>query len=203
MVGAARAGTVHFDPPSAVITPGTPSVSFEVSVSTQVFPSFDTVNVILYGEEGHHLTFEYAQSFVDSTTLPPAPPCEVCCLYTDCYDSPPTVGFGGNNLDASPWTSPLLIGTLTVDTASAALGSQIEFGVDTQFEFDLLGAAASLVGFGASQDPLTGMATITVVSEPGMFGLLLVCTLAKLRRRGQAKRPLPHGRGTVDGRRCA
>jgi len=179
----AWAGTVHFDPPSAVITPGTPSVSFEVSVSTSVLSNFDTVSIVVGAGPGVELDFDYAQSFLDSLSIPPFPG-GVYCIYGDCMPENSTT-FGGNNFSTAPWNSPLLVGTLTVDTSSLSGGQGISVAVDPELEAQLLGTAASLVAIGANQEPLGGLATITVVPEPGIVGLMVVGMLVGCVRRSR------------------
>ncbi len=172
----ALAGTVHFNPPSATITPGTQSVSFDVSVSWDTLPTIDTVNVIINADYGVGLHFDFAQSFVDSTTIPPAPPATYF-WYCDFGSCPPMVGFGGNRLaPVAPvgWMSPLLIGTLTVATDQLLAQDQIRVLVDSQWETDNFGAAFSIVQDRAlNQEPLSGLATITVVPEPATMVLVL------------------------------
>lgn len=186
--GPARAGTVHFNPPSATITPGTQSVSFDVSVSWETMPTIDTVNVVIFADYGAGLDFDFAQSFLDSTTLPPAPPATQS-WYCDFGDCLPSVGFGGNRLaPIAPvgWMSPLFIGTLTVATDQLLAHDQIRVFVDSQQEIELFGAAFSVVqDANFNQEPLSGLATITVVPEPATMGVLLILTCLAMYRRKQ------------------
>lgn len=172
----AQAGTVHFNPPSATITPGTQSESFDVSVSWETLPTIDTVNVIINADYGVGLHFDFAQSFVDSTTLPPAPPADYS-WYCDFGNCAPVVGFGGNRLFPAAqigWMSPLLIGTLTVATDQLLAHDEIRIFVDSQWETDYFGAALSIVQDSAlNYELLSGFATITVVPEPATMMLFL------------------------------
>ena len=168
----ALAGTVHFDPPSATITPGAQFVSFDVSVSWETLATIDTMSVMMATLSDSALVFNFAQAFVNSTTIPPALPFSpLWCGALSCVNG---VGFGGNRLPpAIGWTSPLLVGTLTVDTSGLLAGEEFKIGVDPEFEADLLGSAASLVASGANQEVLAGMATITVVPEPATLLIFL------------------------------
>ncbi len=182
--GHALAGTLHFNPPSATITPGTQSVSFDVSVSWETLPTIDTVNVLIIANYGVGLHFDYAQSFLNSTTLPPPPPVDNSwfCDFGDCL---PNVGFGGNNFAPSGWTSALMVGTLQVDTSGLLPGEHVEVAVDPEWEANLVGSAISLVANGASQDPLSGLTTITVVPEPTIAGFMAFVLCATMLQRKQ------------------
>ncbi len=176
------AGTVHFNPPSATITPGTQSVSFDVSVSWETLPTIDTVNVLIFSDSETALEFDYAQSLIDSTTVPlPEPAPFIWCEY-DCGHS---IGFAGNNFSPNGWASPLLVGTLTVDTSGLLPGALVELGIDPQIELNLVGSAISLVSNGVSQDPLSGVTTITVVPEPAIAGYLAFVMGATMIQRKQ------------------
>lgn len=189
MASPSRAGMVLFDPPSAMITPGTQSVSFEVSVSWETLPTIDTINVFVFADDGVSLDFTYAQSFVDSTTLPPPDPSGFFnpCPFFGC--GLPSIGFGGNRLFPAAqtgWMSPLLIGTLTVATDQLLAQDQIRVFVDSQQEMYNFGAAFSVVQDNAfNQASLSGLATITVVPEPATVGLLLFLSLVVTQRKGR------------------
>jgi hypothetical protein len=73
-------------------------------------------------------------------------------------------------------TAPLSIGTLSVDTSSAAPGTY-EVIVSAAEEQRRVGIALSLVASGSTIEPLQGLATITVVPEPSAILLLVVGVL--------------------------
>ena len=172
------AGTVHFDPPSANIMPGTPSVSFEVSVSWETLPTIDAVHVFTMGDYGANLTFEFASSFAEEPTLSFLESEDFgCCGFAGCQCE--SVGFSGYRFPpASGWTSPLLIGTLTVDTSGLLLGEQIEISVDPEI---------SLVANGVNHEALSGLTTITVVPEPGTMMCAIISAIALVRTRSFKK----------------
>ena len=198
----ALAGTVHFDPPSATITPGTQNVSFEVSVSWETLATADTVNAIIVAVDGVELDFDLAQSFINTTTVPPPEPGPqtVYCGHHGCV--PPHVGLGGNNFSANGWTSPLLVGTLTVDTSELMTEDIIQIVVDPDTEPDYFGTSVSLIGSGVHQEVISGSTSIRVVPEPATVSVLLAGLMVTIYRRGRVRSPLPHGRGTVCLRRC-
>lgn len=179
------AGTVHFNPPSATITPGTQSVSIDVSVSWETMQTIDSVNVVIRGDLNANLSFSFFQSFVDSTSITPAPPAEeswYCGIAGCTYEE---IGFGGNNFNPG-WASPLLIGTLTVDTSALQAGEVDRIRVDPNEESELFGDPAiylSLISHAGGQEPIAGATTITVVPEPATLGILALGVLAISRRR--------------------
>ena len=187
----ASAGTVHFNPPSATITPGTQSVSFDVSVSWATLPTIDTVNVLVHADKGVSLEFNYAQSFLDSTSFAPFPApyyeayiADICSII-DCL---PLAGFGGNRLPPlNGWSSSLMIGTLTVNTSGLHASEQIDVVVDSVWESGLIGAPITLVASGANQEALSGLATITVVPEPTVLAMLGPWMLVALLQRNKEK----------------
>ena len=190
----APAGTVHFDPPSATIMPGTQSVEFEITISANTLSIFDTVNGIVSGDLGVSLAFEYSDSFLESVTfIPPPPPCGI--ISCDPYWWWPTnlahpVDFGGNRFVipgiSDGWSSPLLVGTLYVDTSRLTPGDEKQVFIDPDLESSLVGASASLIALGINQEPIAGMATITVVPEPATIGILLAGSLLMLRRKSMS-----------------
>lgn len=174
--GLAQAGTVHFNPPSATITPGTQSVSFDVSVSWETLPTIDTLYVLVWGDYGANLNFAFAQSFLDSTLFPVPPPDEQLLPCGFSGICPEQIGFGGNNFNPG-WASPLLIGTLTVTTSALQAGDVDRIRVDPTEESELFGDPAiyvSLLGSGLMYEPLRGTVTITVVPEPATALILLI-----------------------------
>ncbi len=178
----ASAGTVHFNPPSATITPGTQSVSFDVSVSWETLPTIDTVSAAFLIPSG-----------VNSTMVPATGLSDWPCGIEGCSPFPPaslppgyaeSVGVGGNIFTLEGWKSPLLIATLNLDVSRLLAGESVAIIVDSDFEANLLGSALSLVAKGVNQEPLTGTVTITVVPEPSTVAFILLTLYVGLARKG-------------------
>ena len=174
----ASGGTVTFDPERAWTVGGGEAV-YDVIVSDSTLGTFDTVSLLLGSHDGLNMTFEYAQSFVASTSLPPAPPTPFGVYTTDLI-------VGGNNF--AGWQAPLLVGTLTIDTMGPWWGSYT-FGVSTAEEIELTGTGLSGLAMGFDSEGVEGMGRLDAnVPEPATLFILAIggglVTLS--RRRHQA-----------------
>jgi hypothetical protein len=172
------AGTVGFGD-GQVIPVGTASIDMSVSVDSSSLADFDTVFMVVGSDRADMpLSFVYAPSFVSQTTLTPADPVSFGVYPND-------VAFGGNDFAAPFFTAPLLVGTLTINTAALPEGTYEVF-VSASRETEMIGSALSLVAKGGvNTDELAGSGTFTVVPEPatllmlGLGGLTAACRRRK------------------------
>ncbi len=177
MVGAGAsqtsAATVSFDPPVVAVSSGE-TAEFLVSVTSTDFPSFDSVGMAFFYQDGMPVewtrdSWVYDQSFYDSASPPPSPePPFDCGLYGPCGLF--VGGFNGNL-----WTVteevPLIIGTLSIDTTSLASGSH-EILVDSSWQREFLGFSLSEITAPGGSEDISGRGTV-IVPEPAMASLVL------------------------------
>jgi hypothetical protein len=172
----AFAGTVTFvSTTGGQVNEGDDAV-FEVFVQSSSLASFDTVFMVVGSDEGLPLNFQFAQSFLNLTTLVPADP-------TSFGVYPSDSAFGGNRFANPAFTAPLLVGTLTVDTTGLGLGAVRDVFVSAERETEMIGSPLSLVASGAVQDPLSGTGQFTIVPEPATMMMLGLGGLAAAYRR--------------------
>ena len=144
-------------------------------MSSSDLGEFDTVSILLGTDDPLPLSVTVNQNL---------------CIHTSdgCGSAPLFIYtndllFGGNNFNL--WTAPLLVGTLTIDTAGLAEG-EYSFGVSSAQETNRLGFGLSALGLGINTEPLEGAGFLNVVPEPMTLSLLGLGALALLRRRRTA-----------------
>ena len=136
----------------------------------------------LGGEDAVYNVFEYAQSFLDSLILPPAPPTPFGVYTTD-------LAFGGDNFFGG-WTAPLLIGTLRIDSTRSWSGAY-SFGVSTTEEIRLTEMCVSHLALGLHTEGLEGAGVVYFgVPEPATLIIVAIggafVTLPRRRHRPTA-----------------
>jgi hypothetical protein len=161
---AATAGTVRFEPSPQSVEPNATEVVFDVYVETSTFTDFDTVTLLIGSDAALDMSFVYADSFVSSASLPPAAPAPFRVFTAD-------IAAQGNRFTF--WQAPLLVGTLTVQTAGLEQFVQYDVFVDAGRENDAVGTQLSTLQMGAATpEPLTGMGSFTIVPEPATLLML-------------------------------
>ena len=106
------AGGVAFDPPTLTVTPGE-AAAFTVTIASTDVASFTALDMLLSSDTaGLVWTFDYSPQF--QTTFPPSNPSPLEVFASD-------LKIGGFQIDG--WTSPLIVGTLTIDTSTLAHGA--------------------------------------------------------------------------------
>ncbi len=174
----AEAGVVTFDPPELLLVSGEPGV-FDVWVGGTTLETFDTVGMLIGIDfAGVPMEFDYAASFLASTTGPPAPPAPVSLWASDLL-------VGGTRLvppsDPTAWRAPLLVGTLTIDTTGMPFGLFDVF-VDGPRELQFLGKLSAVSSGIGTPELLQGQARFfTGVPEPGMLAMMAAMGLVVLR----------------------
>ncbi len=111
LTAAAAGGTVTFDPPTATVAPGE-TASFTVTVSSTDVATFSVFQILFSSDTPDlSLTFNYADALQSSFAVGDPTPAG---------DFPSDLLVGAFTVNA--WQAPLLLGTLTVDTANLATG---------------------------------------------------------------------------------
>jgi hypothetical protein len=136
---------------------------FDVWVTATSFATFDAVDLLMGSETDMELSFVYAQSFLDTCTLPPPTPIE--------WDVYAIVGggdvfAGGFNADGD-WSAPLLVGTLTVDVSGLSGPAIIQ--VDAAWERNIVGSGLSSVWFGGVSEDLFGSVLVPDCNGNGVY----------------------------------
>jgi hypothetical protein len=175
MGSTAFGGIVSFSPVSQSVLPGEDAV-YDITISESTLGGFDTVSLLLGSDDGLAMTVEYAQSFVDTTSLPPAAPTPFGVYASD-------LNFGGNNFGG--WQAPLLIGTLTIDTTGLAEGTY-SFGVSAAEETNRIGSGLSSLALGFESEGVEGSGRLNVVPEPATLAMLALGAAAAAFRRRMA-----------------
>ena len=178
-------GMVTLGPGSQDVPLGNDAV-FEVSIASTSAAAFEAVGLLIGSLDSDvGLSFVYDGAYAASATSLPTPAMMGVYGMFGGVD----LGVGGNNAITPGWSAPLIVGTLTVDTSSLALGDTREIQVDANWELANAAYAFSFaLPFGGTpfvdEEPLSGgSGKFTMVPEPATLALMALGGIAVLRRR--------------------
>ena len=177
-VPSASAGLAIFDPPVTVVPLGYPEVSIDIALQNKQLPNFDSVDAIILSDVP--FTFDYSRQFrAAAGGFIQDPPVVINPGDLGLMDYSAAVYAAGATLGYpfgySFWF-PILLGTVTIDTAALAPG---KYEVLISSELD--GGVSALWRQGLTE-PLEGRGVI-IIPEPGCALLLLGGAIIILRRR--------------------
>ncbi len=154
------AGVVTLDPAVATVSQGD-IVEFAVTISATDLAEFDAIDVILSSDLADlNLSFTYDASFAPS--FPVGTPTAFGIFVSDLF-------VGGFKADR--WQSPILIGTLRVDTATLVPGTYAGvIGARPTREEEETLAALSKVTLGVASETLSGTADIVIIDPDAPIG---------------------------------
>lgn len=174
------AGTVTFEPSALTVQQGeTASIVVGIDdTGNAIFNAFGLFVSMTDSPEllSGRIAFDYVPGHWQQPEPSPEYPMPAVCIADRCG-----FGVGGYRSFPQPYSSPLIIGTFTLDTSGLPLGTY-DLITSTAWESQVGEPFSGLRYLDGPIEPLEGRATLTIVPEPASL-LLLTLAAALIARR--------------------